>query len=107
MKIISSGNKQKNKDTRRFTCANCGCVFDCEKDEFWEKETTNSNITISWSASTTYMTCCPECHKVVEDTAYNSYYYTCTSDSVNIATVKSDIANVTLTGDSFSDCKKK
>ena len=61
---------------RRFTCKKCGCVFDCEKDEYWEKPSgiNSLNSTYSYNTTKSYYTCCPECHKVVSysDIDYNN-----------------------------------
>lgn len=32
MKIIKKGTIPKT--TKRFTCSNCGCVFECDKNEY-------------------------------------------------------------------------
>lgn len=73
MKIIE--HSCKTTKCRRFTCKNCGCVFDCEVDEYWEKPSgmEHSSLTYTWSTTKAYYTCCPECHKVVveESIDYN------------------------------------
>ena len=32
MKIIKKGTKPKT--TKRFTCSNCGCIFECDEGEY-------------------------------------------------------------------------
>ena len=78
MKIVRHGNEPQ-KPYHSFTCK-CGCMFQCEEDEFWEKpqiqcnSNTDSCTTYSYSAHKTFITCCPECHKIVEDRDYTDYY---------------------------------
>ena len=82
MKIIKH-SKEPQKLYHSFTCK-CGCTFQCEEDEFWEKpqikyEGSDGLCSYSYSAYKTFMTCCPECHKIVEDCEYNSYGTTISS----------------------------
>lgn len=34
MKIIKSGDLRKFKETKRFTCKHCGCVFEADNTEY-------------------------------------------------------------------------
>lgn len=34
MQIIQQGNMEKLKQTKRFTCGACGCIFEADKDEY-------------------------------------------------------------------------
>ncbi len=34
MKIIKAGNINKVNKTRQFTCPECGCIFEADKDEY-------------------------------------------------------------------------
>lgn len=34
MKIIQEGNPARLKQTHRFKCFNCGCVFEADNDEY-------------------------------------------------------------------------
>ena len=79
MKIIKH-SKETQKQYHAFTCK-CGCSFQCEEDEYWEKpqvryENSTDSCSYSYSAYKTFITCCPECHKIVEDSVYDSYYTT-------------------------------
>lgn len=88
MKIIEHGKKAESKQTKQFRCKKCGCVFQCKEDEYWSKPQTVSGMNcISYSAYKTYMTCCPECHKIVEETEYDSI--TCTTANTNNIVLKS------------------
>ena len=79
MKIIKH-SKEAQKQYHTFTCK-CGCSFQCEEDEYWEKpqvsrESSQNLCSYSYSAYKTFITCCPECHKVVEDSVYDSFITT-------------------------------
>ena len=34
MRIIKPGDPSRLKETRRFTCQRCGCVFEADKEEY-------------------------------------------------------------------------
>lgn len=60
MKIINHGTKkEEKKNVIRFTCINCGCVFDVNDDEYYSDYRLNvvSNL-INVYAN------CPDCHKM-------------------------------------------
>lgn len=81
MKIVKHGEKEKQKPYHQFYCDKCGCTFQCEEDEYWQKpQVTYTGVTsATYSCVKKFMTCCPECHKIVEDNEYDqsitaSYY---------------------------------
>ena len=102
MKIIEHGKKAESKQTKQFRCKKCGCVFQCKEDEYWSKPQTVSGMNcISFSAYKTFMTCCPECHKIVEETEYDSINctYSTTADADKVR-LKSD--TITISKDSLN-----
>lgn len=76
MNIIKH-SKKSQKQYHSFTCK-CGCVFECEENEYWEKpqiqyeSSLGGSCSCSYSAYKLFITCCPECHKIVKDTVYDS-----------------------------------
>lgn len=55
MKIIKKGKTPKT--TKRFTCHNCGCVFECEVNEY--------NVTFDQKDGNYIDAVCPTCGKRV------------------------------------------
>ena len=72
MKIIKHAKKEAPKKCRTFKCGQCGCEFQAEEGEYWEKPQCWGTTSLTYSAQKTFMSCCPECHKVVEDSEYDS-----------------------------------
>ena len=54
IKIIKPGKLKNPKDTRRFLCLNCGCVFDADRGDY-EANDNRFNETEYWAS-------CPTCH---------------------------------------------
>lgn len=84
MKIIKSGKSEKK--TRKFICKTCKCEFLCEEGEYWiEPQVKHGENSMTYTATRTYMTCCPECHKIVEDSEFEPCltYYTNTQQHTN------------------------
>ena len=94
MKIIRSSKEKNIAETKKFTCEKCGCEFECNEDEYWDK----SANTLCWGTYKTYMTCCPECHKVVE---INEPNYTCASTPTYTCTTIGCSDKITI-GDSWT-----
>lgn len=57
MKIIQPGDLNKPKKTKRFTCDNCGCIFEADKTEY-KAEDSGRNETF-------YHADCPTCGDLV------------------------------------------
>ena len=92
MKIIKS-SKETTKQTMRFKCEKCGCEFECENDEYWDSQVSS----LTWFTEKKYMTCCPECHKVVELSVPN---YSCTISSGDTYTTNlSNICGTSITSE--------
>lgn len=53
IKIIKKGKLKNPKDTRRFTCLFCGCVFDADRGDY-EVTDGQYNETVYWAS-------CPTC----------------------------------------------
>ena len=82
MEIIKHGKTRQQRPTRQFTCKQCGCVFKCEEDEYYKKPQTEYGLSsATYSCTKKYITCCPECHKIVEDEEYDS---TITTKYINV-----------------------
>jgi hypothetical protein len=60
IKIIKPGKLKNPKDTRRFFCLNCGCVFDADRGDY-EAVTTRNQL----DDEITHQAICPACHKWV------------------------------------------
>lgn len=59
MKIIKKGREKDLKKTKRFTCRECGCVFEADKGEYQSGQQYNE----------TYFFCkCPFCGKEAPET---------------------------------------
>ena len=88
MEITKHGKTKEEKQYKSFICDKCGCAFKCEKDEYWEKPQTEYGLnSATYSVTKTFMTCCPECHKVIEDNTCDTHLYsgsTITSKYVNV-----------------------
>ena len=74
MKVIREGKNTLPVDVIEFECAKCGCVFQCEKDEYFEETT----ITLTTYPERHYVyASCPYCHKIVRSSkksqAINNY----------------------------------
>lgn len=59
MKIIKQGDLDKLKQTKRFECKKCGCVFEAEKSEY---DIVNND---DYFYSTLYRAECPCCKDCV------------------------------------------
>lgn len=74
MKIIKDGVLKKiDLKQEDFKCEQCGCEFTADYDEYYvDKGTcfTTTSITYAYKASVTdiYVTCCPQCNKIVTKT---------------------------------------
>lgn len=55
IKIIKQGRLKNPKDTRRFTCLLCGCVFDADRGDY---ETIDGQYD-----EPIHQAICPSCHK--------------------------------------------
>lgn len=53
IKIIKPGKLKNPKDTRRFLCLNCGCVFDADRGDY-EANDGQYSETVYWAS-------CPTC----------------------------------------------
>ena len=53
IKIIKPGKLKNPKDTRRFTCLLCGCVFDADRGDY---------EAFDQYQTTKYAAVCPTCH---------------------------------------------
>ena len=63
MKIINHGaKKEEKKNSLRFLCENCGCVFDADEDEYHidYRQDVLSSVFHAYSS-------CPECHKICKN----------------------------------------
>ena len=58
IKIIKPGKFKNPKDTRRFLCLNCGCVFDADRGDY-EAFTICSQL----DDVIVHQAICPSCHK--------------------------------------------
>lgn len=107
MNIKKHGNLSKEEaKTEEFKCEQCGCEFDADYDEYYVEKgsclTTASSLTYVYNAtvSDTYITVCPECHKVVTKTKQRTVS--------NITTTYSGTAstkiNETFTSDACENC---
>lgn len=56
MKIIIPGDLKKLNKTKQFTCKNCGCLFEANKDEYYIGAQYNEEY---------YYCKCPFCDKLV------------------------------------------
>ena len=73
MKITKHGDivAEKELGKESFTCANCGCEFTADYDEYYIEKgtciTTSSSLSYTYSTNVTdkYICSCPECHKIV------------------------------------------
>ena len=62
MDIISKGkNQEESKGTVRFSCKNCECVWDADKDEYFIESDTNA-----LKSSQIVHANCPNCYKICE-----------------------------------------
>ena len=53
IKIIKPGKFKNPKDTRRFLCLNCGCVFDADRGDY---------EAFDQYQTPEYVAICPTCH---------------------------------------------
>lgn len=60
IKIIKPGKLKNPKDTRRFLCLNCGCVFDADRGDY-EAVTIRNQL----DDEIAHQAICPACHKWV------------------------------------------
>lgn len=56
MKIIQQGDMKKLHNTKRFTCNNCGCIFEADDTEYHTDQQYNQEY---------YYIDCPFCHRPV------------------------------------------
>ena len=113
MRIINSG-KKKNEDITTFECANCGCVFEADKDEYHIEQNNLSDCCITVNTlNFKIFANCPECHKMCQakkeiksSSLSTSYYVTSCNGKINCnkswqtsTTISGENNNATLTGE--------
>ena len=70
MRIIKEGTIEHG-NIKKFKCENCGCEFECLKDEYWVD---NSICLTSYPAQHYIYSNCPTCHKICKSTKSDSSY---------------------------------